>query len=472
MNKKWTVAAFLVTALPLQWLMAQENSTTTPTAPSAYEQQKQAEEIRGLRLQNDKLAQENRAGKAKAVVDALPASPTSGAITVKDGAGQAEANVLALSAASKLAKLVAARLAGAANLADGPPASPASDSADCRKLSPLEDAVSDIAPAPQVVSAGTPEAGQRGVVPVLLISGAETLSFSRWDQFRFRACKIASDYETAIDEAKAAAVRLRKPPLGPRQAGGSLTGVATAISAAVKLAQLGIPDWEVANLQTSVANRPVLLEVADAYRGIEPDTTHRPLYWQGAVSRLGASARIFKALDLLGATSGKAEDAATALGDEIGKAEKRLAAKKPKPHPDLAGAVAEAKTSKATLDAVIAAHAALLKDLYGGDAASPLPIAGVVSEAAAASLLGSRGVVASINVESSGGTSAARKGLVNIFHPGTPPLYISGSVSISYAAIRPGDQQLLVSGAYSCSTGAVRLRSVPSIVNPDGNLSC
>jgi hypothetical protein len=425
---------------------AQEIETTTVDA------EMKAEELRAKVLANEEAARSNREKKRKEILDSLPTSPTTGAVTVKDGAGQAEANALAGTAASRVAALIAERISAAAKAAEAGPAGSSSAQTPCPELPNLDsDAV--------VVDAH--------VVPVLLLSGSESASFGHWDQFRFRACKVARDYAAAATEVNAASVPLQR--LLPRQAGGSIAGVGTAISAAVKLAQLGIPDWEIASLQTSFSNRPVLLDVASAYREVEANSVTRPIYWQGAVSRLGGSAPVFAALDKLQTLNQAAEMTSKALAEAIAQGQKLLEEKKPKA--GLEEAVKLAVDAKLALDRVVASHAALLKDLYGGDAASPLPIALVVNEASSARLLGTRGLVASINVDSQGGTSASRKALWNVFDP-TPPLFVTGTVGISYAAVRPSDQQLLGSGSYRCSTGPVKLRYVPGIVNSGGTMSC
>jgi hypothetical protein len=419
------------------------------------------QDLRGKELANEEAERSINEKRRKEIIDGLPSGGTTGTITVKDGAGQAEATALAASAAFKLAERIAVGVQQGASAAADLSAAPPKDIA-CDKLRPLH-GENDGSPI------GKTSGEKRAVVPVLLISGIESLSFGRWDQFRFRACKIARDYEMALTQAQETAGELRN--LLPREAGGSIAAAGTILSTAVKLAQLVTPDWEIAPLQTTVANRAVLLEVARAYRILEPDRSSRPLYWQGAVSKLGASSRIFEAVDVLGEANKSAVKTDGVLADLIGKGEK-LKSKKPKPPAALEDKLKEARERKATLEVVVVSHAALLKDLYAGDAASPLPMGAVISEAAAASLLGNQGMVVSLNVDSTGGTSAARKVFWNAFDAGSPPLFITGTVGVSYAVVRASDQQMFGQGAYTCSTGPVKLRKVPAVVNPGGSLSC
>jgi hypothetical protein len=443
----WTVVVCSSAAL------AQETASTPPVASSpSVDDQIKAEDLRTKQLANDETERANREKKRKEILDALPTSTTTGAVTVKDGAGQAEANALSAAAAFQLADQIAGEVSEAASTV-GEPEDVADDEPKCDKLPRIDD----------------PSAKPAGPAPVLLVSGTESLSFGHWDQFRFRACKIADDYSSAIEDGKKKEQKLRAVIREP--GGTALAGAATALSAAVKLAQLVTPDWEVASLTTTVSNRALLLKVARAYQDLPADKKKGgPIYWQGAVSRLGASSRVFDALDTLRHSNEEAEHVAEGLADLITQGEARL--KKPKPPAGLKEAVAAAKEAKAPLDAVIASHAALLKDLYGGDAASVLPMGSVVSEAAAARLLGRRGIVVSVNVDNAGGTSLTRKVIWNAFEPASPPLFISGTVGVSYAAVRASDQRMLTEGAFLCTTGPVRLRKVPAVVNQGGSLSC
>src|SRR5687768_3306823 len=142
--------------------VGQETETTT------VDSQMKSEDLRAKILANDETARANREKKRKEILDSLPTSPTTGAVTVKDGAGQAEANALAGTAASRLAALIAARISEAAKAADASPASSSSGQTPCPELPNLDsDAL----------------ATDAHVVPVLLISGTESASFGHWDQF-------------------------------------------------------------------------------------------------------------------------------------------------------------------------------------------------------------------------------------------------------------------------------------------------
>lgn len=508
--------------------------------------QMKEEQLRQLRLANDEQERATAAAKRKALLDAIPSANTTGAVTTKDNAGQAEATALASRTLQPLANIIATR---AFSGALGIPASAGDGSSDlCQPLSSSSD--TNIPPAPRADGSdpatgtgrakpdgatnpniptgtikpvanvtGEPAPAARLVLQpgpaILLTSGSDVLTFQHWDQFQFRYCKILTDYAKAISDAKNA-INEHK--------GGGLAGIDLGLSAAVKLAQLITPDWDITNLKADVSNRALLLEVGRAYNEVshqyatgEADKTCAPkrkatdgampvidtpcplalsaaVYWQGASGKLGASKVIFDDLKALNDQNLQAEgwlkqvtallpkaaddsDAETdpAAGD-TGKAKPaaKAPAKKAAPAKSKAKAAADAAATKKwtplkeALDAVIAAHAQLLKDLASTEATATLPLGAVISESAAARLLGNDGLVLNVNVESSGGTGLARKAIWNAFSAGSPFFYVSGTTSVSFALVRPSDQRLISSGSFSCSTGPVRLRKVPATLQLNG----
>jgi hypothetical protein len=442
---------------------AQDNPTDKPS----LDDQLKTEQIRQARLANEATQLTNGINRRNLVVNALPASPTTGAITVKDNAGQAEAYALAAVAVKPLAMEIAQ---AASDATSNPPAASTDDafSYNCEKVPTLKSAMVPALkqPTPEHQPA-TPHGDARpskSHVPLLLISGTDVLTFAHWEQFRFRACKIGADYASTVEDLRKAA---RDARAASRHPGGSLAGAATGLSAAVKVAELLTPDWEVANLTANVSNRLLLLEVAKAYRASAGENR---LYWQSLITPRTGAATVAHALEDLRRLDAEANAALPLLDPYIAEGEARL--KDPIPPEGLAGKVEKWKNLKAAVADVITGHAALLKDLYGGDAASPLPFPLVAAEAGTEHLLGDNGLVLSVNVENSGGTSISRKAIWNVFELTSPPLYVSGTVVVSYAIIRPADQQVIDSGSFACSTGAVRLNRVREVVASAAPMSC
>ena len=424
----------------------------TQQKPSVDDQIKD-EQLRQLRIANDAAERAGRIGRTKELVDALPASPSTGATTMKEGAGQAEAYALATTAVRPLAAEIAGRVVKALN-ATRPVASDTLPADWCKPIPSLAD----------------PAAGAAGALaPVLLTSGQEVATFAHWQQFRFRACKLAKDYADATGKLTKATRAQTTAVLRP---GGSAAAIGAALSGAVKLAQLAIPDWEITPAKADVSNRVLLLEVADALR---IESSDRAVYWQGVTGSAGGATPVFEALRTLSTLDDSASGAAAEAKSRIDQDEAALkkagspeAAAKDKLEPLLA----TTKAASAELQAVEAAHVQLLKDMYGGETASPLPFGAVVNEASAARVLGTSGLVVNVSVDSSGGNVVSRKAIWNVFEAGSPPVFVSGTATVSFAVVRPADQLLVRSGSMSCTTGPVRLSRVQQRLRPSPKLEC
>lgn len=442
MKTKLAIAALLLTATPLSWLMAQtDGAAETPT----FEKQKQEEELRGLKLQNDKLSQENQAAKAKALSDIFPASSTTGTTTAKDGAGKAEAAALAAAAVNGVADDIAREARAAAQASKG---SDYEGPADCGNLTSLK---------PKTRTSGQ-------VAPVLLLAADSSLSFSHFEQFRFRACALGEQF---------------KKLLPPSEAGGAipLVAVQAALAAGTKLLQLLTPDWEAGTIPVTTTNRALMAAVARAYVGSGAGTTGR-VYWQGQVSKSGASDSIFKALKALGESYAKAGERINAMKSQLTEAKKKLDTVNANPR----SSQAQKDKAKAEFDKwnnpttalaeVRAAYEQLLKDLNGKESEALLPINRVVDQAAAAELLGTDGLALSLGVESSAGGYFTRKVIWNALGVGGPPFYVSGGAVVTYVAVRPADQQVLAAGLLTCSAPYQRIRRVAAATNGSAPISC
>lgn len=428
---------------------AQQEAEQKPNVDDQIKEQ----QLRQLRIANDAAERSGRIGKSKELVDALPASPTGGASTMKDGAGQAEAYALATTAVRPLAREISDRVATSID-ATIPPATSSLPTGWCKALPSLAD------PAPD--KAGTP-------APVLLTSGQDVATFAHWQQFRFRACKLAKDYQDSTTKLTQAT---QKQTAAVQRPGGGIALAGAAVSSAVKIAQLGLPDWEIVPAKADVSNRVLLLEVAEALRTHQPS---RMVYWQAVTGAGSGATPVFDALSALAALDDSASASAAGARNRIDQDEAALkktgspeAAAKDTLEPFLAAT----KAASAELQAVVATHVQLLKDLHGDDAASPLPFGAVVNEASIASNLGSGGMVVNVSVDSSGGNVVSRKAIWNVFELGSPPVYVSGTTTVSFAVVRPADQLLVRSGSLSCSTGPVRLGRIPQQLRSDTKQSC
>lgn len=428
---------------------AQQDTQQKPTV----DDQIKDEQLRQLRITNEAAERAGKIGRTKELVDALPASPSTGATTMKDGAGQAEAYALAAKAVRPLAAEIAGRVQDALK-ATKSVASGTLPADWCKPIPSLAD------PAPD--AAGSP-------APVLLTSGQEVATFAHWQQFRFRACKLAKDYTDYTDKLEQAT---RKQTMAVVRPGGSVAAIGAAVSSAVKLAQLAVPDWDLTPAKAEVSNRVLLLEVGEALRTGDPQ---RRVYWQGVTGSASGATPVFDAFRVLGTLDESASKAAAEAKSRIDQDEAALkkagspeVASKDKLEPLLAAT----KAASIELQAVVAAHVQLLKDMYGGEAASPLPFGAVVNEASAAGVLGTSGMVVNVSVDSSGGNVVSRKAIWNVFEVGSPPVFVSGTATVSFAVVRPADQLLVGAGSMSCSTGPVRLGRIQQQLRPSSKLAC
>jgi hypothetical protein len=452
MNRKLGLAAFLLTAVPVHWAMAQQNETTSPATPTPAEQ-KAAAETRTIELANEKAALEIKALRAKGLSDIVPASATSGTTTAKDGAGKAEAAALAAAAVNGVADDIAreARMAAIASAAieqaDGPMA--------CGDVTALN---------PQPLP---PEE----IPPVLLLSADTTLTFAHWEQFRFRACTVAEQQKKAI---KAADDLLKTLPRPNRETGGAgfIPAAQAAIAIGAKMIQLLTPDWEIGNIPVTTSNRALMAAVARAY--LTQEGQRGRVYWQGQVGKRGASRSIFEAIDKLSERHSAAEQRIELLKPHLTAAKKALdAIKEEGPDKEKAKKEFDKWNNPTTaLSDARTAYEQLIKDLNGKEGEALLPINRVVDEAAAAELLGSGGLALSLGVESSAGGYYTRKVIWDVLVRRGPPFYVSGGAVVTYAAIRPLDQQVLAAGLFTCNADYVRLNRISATVNKSDPIGC
>jgi hypothetical protein len=435
-------ATALAAAQTGQVATAQESASTDAQAEATMKKDQEAEQLRGARLDNDKKEQELAAARAKAVTDAFPASPTSGKIEGKAGAGKMEASALAAASINAVADDIARDVKLAAVR---------------RNPSPEAGAKGICSPVPLPARTGGTETSS-GAAPVLLLAGSGTLSFSHWEQFRFRSCAILKEFQDALG--------VRATATSSSEVGGfGFAGIGTAVTAASKLLQLVTPDWELGGIELAATDKALLAAVANAYIGSRA-ADGGAIYWAGQVSKLGGSKEVFDMLGALDALDIAAAKKIDALQPALDAAKKKLAAAKGDEAKRKAqAAVTAAEKAIEPLSTARDNYAQLLKHLNGKAGEALLPINEVVNQAAAETLLGRDGVVLNLGIESVGGGYYSEKAIWNVLGIGGPPYWVSGGVVVSYLAVRPSDQRVVAAGLFSCSAGYVRVNRAAGFAN-------
>ncbi|HEY0149631.1 MAG TPA: hypothetical protein VGB70_11600 [Allosphingosinicella sp.] len=436
-----------------------------------------------MTLENEKAEQEIGIAKAKAIADAFPSSPTTGKTTLANDAGKIEASAMTATALNALARQIAADARQAAISPHFGDAEAPDDVAGCKILNlatTQEESTRQVKVEP---------VAKRGPVPVLLLAGEDKLTFAHWDKFRFTACRLHDDFKRAND---AAATKLAiengtatprpgfEPDAGDSRSGNPLAAAGAIATVASKLLQFVTPDWDVSGINVTATDKAlaasVAREIINAKNGGREPAPPVRVYWGGQVSKLGGSKPVFNALDEIDKVDRLASERIEAIGAKI------------KPHQDILDALAkkkpplsnadEAKKTAATaaiaewkkfstpLSDAKVTYAALVKSLNGPDAEAALPINRVINEAAAARLLGVRGIALIVDVDNSGGSVQTRKSIVNL-RGGGPPTWVSGGATVNFWAVRPADQQVLAAGQFTCLAGNVRLNNVAYHTNGD-----
>lgn len=400
---------------------ADDTATDVKAKTDAINLQILEENLRKARLENDKNEKSASGATGKALVDALP-NPTSGGLEVKTGGGQAEANMLAGKALKQMARQIGKE---ARATVDAPPAGPAAPTDNCT-----------VAPLP------SRPAGDKA--PIVLLSGAEAVGFTRWETFRVKACGAAE---------KLTNVNAQMPHggeisvFGPTTAAAVVTGVSRVLS-------LLTPNWEIGGVTVTLQDTALATAVAADFAA---HPTY-PLIWPSRVARMDASRGIIEtmtALDELATDtrkwSKKLADNKKILDDKDATAAEKAAAKK---------IVDRLKSSEADLTAALTAYDGLVGALGSAEDKGGLPINLVVQERALAEAIGRDGLVLSVHVESAAGGYYTRK---RIWHlAGGMPFSVTGGATGSYALTRPIDQRVLGAGLFICYQPYVKLDKATS----------
>ena len=452
-----TVASTRLSRLTLGALIAAQlalaPAALAEDAPVNPELKKQQDQLALMKseLDNQKLALENAEAaralteaKRKSVTELLPDSDTSGAVTVKDGAGQMESTLLAARATRAVADDIAKSARDAAKTSAAKKAEALYEQTPCTALPTLEPT----------------SASRDSFAPILLVASTDSFAFGHWEQFRFRACGMANDFEAAFEKAKTLP-DVSKPKAssgGAKLSIAGALGAAEVVSIGVELAKLVTPDWEVGSVSVTSTDRALMTAVAGEYLALPADKRGR-IFWTGQVSKLGAANDVFASLRKLDELDRKAAGLIDRYGPGLKKAQAAYDAAEPE----------KKEAAKAELDKwqpVVAlqdareAYSKLIKDLNGKETEALLPINLVVQQAANARLLGDAGLVLSVSMQSAGGGYYSRKVIWNALVAGQPPYFVSGGVVVNFNAVRPADQQVFAGGLYECSAGYVRLSKV------------
>jgi hypothetical protein len=461
---KQSTLAMLALAVPLSHAAFAQDAQSD--AADDFAKAKQAQELRQLELGTEKLEIEVRNDRRKSLTDAFPASPTTGTTTVEGEAGKLEAAGLSAVAVNALARKVALDAQAAARRSTLDPA-PRGELDPCgllldesglsvlEKLSDAESETSGDGPGSLLEQhASQPERANGPVAtslpPVLLLPGADTVGFAAWEQFRFRQCAVSSAFDDALEEGGALAPS--QPTKGSTKFfSGGLAGIGTAVSVGSKLLQLVTPDWEVGGIAATVPEKAFLAAVAREYVQVGGGR----VYWAGQVSKSGGGDEVFGRLAQLDVKDRQAAALLVTLEPKLAQATKAKNRRVIESH---AGPIAALKQARA-------AYSALLASMAGKEGESALPINRVVTEAAAATLLGRDGVVLNLNVGASGGGYYSRKVIWNALGLGGPPFFVSGGTTVHYVAVRPADQQILGGGQLACIAGYVKINRVAALAN-------
>ena len=428
-----------------------------------YAAAKQAEELRKLEIENrtakiaaDQAEHDLETARRKAISDALPTSSTTGKVELKAEAGKIEASALTALAINAIAPRIATDAKDAARRSAEQPVE-ANDRVVCGDL-----------------TIGEAAGESAGLAPVLLLSGDERLTFAHWDQFRFRSCNIHGQFVRSIAEAeRELGLPVTEPAIAPGEERffADIAAVATAINVGTKLLQLVTPDWEIGGIAASVSDKALAAAVAREYLA---RAAGGRIYWAGQVSKLGGSKPVFATLQLLDDLDRKGGDLVDGLKDKGRLHREKLAALAKKKtltareKEDKKAAEDEIARLRKFSDPLVeaqGAYLALVKSLNGKEGEATLPINQVVNEAAAATLLGRKGLALNVDVEASGGAYYTRKAIWDVLAVGGAPYWVSGGAVVNFWAVRPADQQVFGAGVVACNAGYVRLNRAAAHAN-------
>lgn len=386
-------------------------SALTPTPSRADDDTDKAKaelELKKLKGEVEGQDIDNAGKKQKLITDALPASPTSGEITVGTNTGVLEAQGLSAAATNDLAARIVADVVAAA------------------------------------------KDGHTGA-PLVLTTGAATLTFAHYDQFKFRAQvvdKQLTDTKTEGEAALKATVRPARPPKGSSTfslGSKSVLSALAVVDVGVKLAELALPDWAAGGVEVAKpSDRALAMAVARAYAGCGD------VYWLDAVGRRNAGREVFDTLTALRDKAQAANKVSADIADRL-----KIVTDK--------GGKARLTAAAADLTTAAEAYDALIDAMNGADAT--LPIGKVIAEADVSKLLGDSGLVLNVTSGGAAGGYVTRKGLMNIIQPGRIPVRVAGGATVDFTLVDPNNQKVLTSGYYARQSDYVWLKQVAGHVN-------
>lgn len=402
--------------------MAQDTSTTPIDPVILAAQQAKAQADARTAAYNAEAAEITaRNAPAKAAVDALPTSTTSGAVATAADAGKAEATLLAAKAANTAAQSIVSALGANMN-------------------------------------------GKS----VTIFAGSERPALDHLNAFNLRLQLLQNAIAPkaqALDDAAVAA--LRAIHLTAATGGGHATAqfapmaIALGVSALTKLVGLFQTDYNVGGIALTPDDN--LLATAIAGR-LTTASANKPsgvtLYSRG--TNIGAETKILALLTPVATNSASAQ-ARIAFFQERAKA---IRADPNAKDQSMADAAAACDQAAAAWLLVANGYDTFLQGLTTADTAGNLPIAKIADEQRLAETFGAGELVLFVQMNASVGGFYTKKNLFTAF--GAEPFFVAGGVVTSYTLVGGTDGKVMAAGVIPVHGGYHRAPSVADIVNGTG----
>jgi hypothetical protein len=401
--------------------MAQDNTPPTDPVIVAAQQAKAQSEARTAAYNAQAAEVTARNASAKAAVDALPTSTTTGAVTTAADAGKAEATMLAARAANQAAGTIVAAL------------------------------------------------GERMKdKSVTIFAGSERPTLDHLNGFNLRLQllqnAITPKAQSLDDDAVAA---LRNVHFTAASAGGHATAefapaaIALGVSALTKLAGLFQTDYAVGGIALTADDGALATAIAGQ---LTFPAANKPASVM-LFSRSTNVSAVTKILALLTpvAKSGAAAQARISFFQERAKA---IRADPKAKDPAMVDAAAACDQAAAAWQLVSGGYDALLQSLTVADAAGNLAIARIADEQRLADALTAGELVLLVQMNASVGGYYTKKNILTAF--GGEPFFVTGGVVASYTLVSGPDGKVLAAGVVPVHGGYHRASDVAAYVNAAG----
>jgi hypothetical protein len=398
--------------------MAQDSTTPTDPVILKAQQDKAQSEARTAAYNAEAAEVTAKYSSAKAAVEALPTSGTSGAVDLKSDAGKSEATLLA----AKATNAAAGQIAGA-----------------------IGDKVKD--------------------KPVTIFAGTDRPTLDHFNGFNLRLellDKAITPKAQALDNAAVQAlhdIKFTAAPGGTHAvAAVAPLAIALGVSALTKLVGLFQTDYSVGGITLSADNAALATAVAGALLGGDKKPTTTTLF--SLSTNVTASDDLLTLLKPV-AENGAAAQARIAFFQERAKAIRVDANAK---DPKMADAAAACDQAAAAWQLVATGYDTLLQSLTTADSSGNLLIAKVAEEQRLLNALKGDELVLFVQMNSSTGGYYTKKNLFTAF--GAEPFYIAAGVVVSYTLVGGKDGKAIASGLIPVHGGYWKAPMVAGQVNP------